>query len=98
MLIRDICYIAEDCPEEFLDCAVVYHNSWSDYEENGWVVVFELGDETFIWQYQYSVMSSDNSVIFDPEVFDMNDLPKLQANWDKIVKQNDEYMSNSGGY
>lgn len=71
------------CPEEFLDCDVIYYNDWSDYEEHGWIVIFKFFDEIFVWEYQYSVFAEDNSVIFDPYTVCVVSMVDIIKKWDE---------------
>lgn len=91
MKIKDL-FASEYCPEEFMDCDVIYHNDWSTYEENGWVVVFDFFGEMFEWSYEYSVFAEDNSVHFDPCVIDEDQLASIKKYWDESVESAHEEM------
>lgn len=82
MRLKDLKHIKESCPEEFFDCEVIYDNDWSDYEESGWVIVFKFFDELMVWDYEYSVMSSDNNVYFDPRPITEEGLLDLKNYWE----------------
>jgi hypothetical protein len=36
----------------------VFHASWQDYEENGWIFIFEKGDEYFYIEGGYCVFGA----------------------------------------
>ena len=58
--------IKEFFPEEFWECEVLYADSWSDYEEWGFLIIFKFFDEIMCCDYQYCVFSEDNTFVFDP--------------------------------
>jgi hypothetical protein len=91
-------YQSEHCPEEFLECDVLYQNYWSDYEENGWIIIFKFFDEIMVWNYESCVFAEDNSVVFDPYPISEFKMQLLQKDWDKKCDDNHRYMSNSGGF
>lgn len=86
----------DECPEEFGDCEVLYENSWSDYEECGWIVIFKFFEEMFAWEYTYSVMAADNSVYFDPHKISLSEYSYLVHRWNALIEEIDKSMS--GGY
>jgi hypothetical protein len=70
-------------PEEFQDLEVVYDCDWSSWEENGWIVVFKFFDELMCWEYEYCVMSDDNTIYFDPYPITEEELEKKKDEWAK---------------
>lgn len=75
---------SEHCPKVFHECEVIYDNDWTTYEESGWVVVFRFFDEFMIWEGGYCVMSEDNTIYFDPEAINEDQLEQLKEDWKEI--------------
>jgi len=67
----------ENCPDGFENLAVIHCGSWSSYEENGHIVVFDFFGELFAVDWGHCVMSEDDSFYFEPyqiteqELFDI---------------------------
>jgi hypothetical protein len=40
----------------YVECAVIYYNYWSDYEESGWCTIVEIGEIWYEIRGGYSVM------------------------------------------
>lgn len=80
--LKDLIDIQEHGLEDFSDCEIIYSNDWADYEECGWLIVFKFFDELMVWEYQYSVMSSDNTVYFDPYPITEEELTVLKKAWE----------------
>ena len=78
--------LEENCPAGFEHLEVVYENSWSDWEEYGAVVVFDLAGELFVQEHGYCVMATDNSFHFDPDPITPEELVELKKEWDKICE------------
>ena len=76
-------YWLDYVPEEFHDLEVIFDDSWSTYEEHGFVVVFDFFGEMFEWSYEYSVMAEDNRIYFDPRVINEDELVELKLYWKK---------------
>lgn len=71
-----------DCvPEEFHDLEVIFDDSWSTYEEHGFVVVFDFFGEMFEWSYESSVFAEDNTIYFEPQLITDDQLIDLKKYW-----------------
>ena len=81
MRLKDV--YPEETPDEFLELPVVFEDSWSTYEESGFVVVFDFFGELFKWEYQSSVFEESNEVYFDPEPITDSDLVLIKEEWKK---------------
>lgn len=71
----------EFCPSVFADLPVVFEDSWQDYEECGWVVVFKFFDELMVCEGGYSVMAESNEFHFDPHRITEEDLEEIKREW-----------------
>jgi hypothetical protein len=58
---------------------VLYFDGWSDYEENGGILVFKAIDDSIqIAHYGYSVMADDNT----PHFYPLQEVTIEQANYE----------------
>lgn len=59
--------LREEYPEQDTEAYVIqYFDSWSTYEENGWMFILEKDKQFYMLFYQYSVLSDDNRVRWEP--------------------------------
>lgn len=65
----------------------IYHESWTTYEENGWVFILERLGQLYSLEYQYSVMSDDNSVIWNPYPITDQQALDLIDEWDEQIRE-----------
>lgn len=80
ILLKD-CIPDDKCPVVFENLPVKFHASWQDYEENAWVVIFDLEGDLFVENYRYSVMAEDNTYNFDPQFITFDDAADLVNDW-----------------
>ena len=59
-----------------------YYNSWSTYEEHGWVLICEKDNEFYLSEGGYSVMGDNSPDVFDPEKISERDAIELIIEWD----------------
>lgn len=76
----------EKCPPDFAQLPVVYENSWSDYEEGGWVIVFDFLGELFVIEGGYCVMVQDNTFDFNPDPLLDWEFEQLKQEWEEFTK------------
>jgi len=79
-----------NCPEGFEELPVLFVASWSEWEEDGWVVVFDFLGELMVCEYQYSVMAEDNCFHFDPRPLQAWEIPELREEWAPYYIELDE--------
>jgi len=84
MIILKDTYFEIFIPEEFSNLEVIYKNDWSGYEEWGCIVIFKFYDELYKLEYEYCVMSEDNTMYFDPQAITEDEYKELVAHWEPI--------------
>lgn len=69
------------------DFEIVHHASWSTYEEYGWIFILRKDNQLYALEYQYSVMSDDNSVRWDPYPITEDQALELILEWEGIISE-----------
>lgn len=79
-------YLAE-IPGYDPTCEILYHNSWSDYEENGWTFVLRMDGRLYVLDYQYSVMSEDNEARWEPYPVTEDEALDHMLKWEEMLAE-----------
>lgn len=85
--------ILEEIPGYTPAFEIVHYASWSDYEENGWIFILRKDNQLYALEYQYSVMSDDNSVRWDPYPVSQDEAVELMISWEEAAEEMEQMMS-----
>lgn len=69
--------------------AVLHFDSWSTYEENGWMFILEKDGNLFALEYAYSVFGdhSSNTPCWEPYPVTQEQALALMVEWDDIERR-----------
>ena len=71
-------------PQEYDPAYVpVWHASWCDYEESGWIYVLQKGTQYYVVQGGYSVMAEDNTSCWAPMPVGDAELWEILLDWEE---------------
>ena len=62
---------------------VVFRACWSDYEENGWIVIMKKGHRFYSQTGGYCVMCEDNTDRWDPQLISEDEAIELMLEWEE---------------
>lgn len=60
---------------------VIFHASWSGYEENGWLAIMQKGTQFYSQTGGYCVMTDDNTDRWDPTLISEDVALELMLEW-----------------
>jgi hypothetical protein len=62
---------------------LVFHASWSDWEEGGWIAITECNGEYFYQEGGHCVMAADDPETWNPTPISQDDALALMLEWEK---------------
>ena len=62
---------------------VVFHASWSDYEESGWIAIMENGHRFYSQTGGYCVMADNGEDRWDPQLISEDEAIELMLEWEE---------------
>jgi hypothetical protein len=73
----------EDVPGYDPSYEIVYHASWSDYEEHGYIYILRRDSQLYSLENGHSVMAEDNSERWDLYPINEDQALTLMIEWDE---------------
>lgn len=79
---------------------LIYEAQWSSYEEGGSIQIYADPNYPYLFHVREGLSSVYSDDPYWGELYEVQDfqVEELKAEWDIIVKQDEEYWNNNGGY
>lgn len=61
----------------------IHYAAWNDYEENGYMFILRKDSQLYVFNYQYSVFSDDNSEYWNPIPVSDNEALSWMLGWEE---------------
>lgn len=65
---------------------ILHFDSWSSYDEHGWMFVFEKDSQYWLLEYQYSVFAEDNTPVWQPHQVSADEAVAAMLDWEQAGK------------